>query len=291
MKEHFQHGLEQGGVEEQPLAAGFEKEPHTISPVESPQAELLAIVSDIDQLDREIIGHDGALSGERSDTSSSMESGAENRQQENKWLEALEHKRDELTKQQQAWIRQNGRDGLPANIVLGDDKNGRETYALSLPNVETGTDGKREPSDEPLDVRRQRLKTWKEANVAKFEKALRNDRLTQDATNLNVVVNLMKTRLPKILSRTMRDYESGRTAHPPYKTVVLHWKVSGFLERMMGGANEVADLEVALDGTFVKIAAGDEARNGLSGFAGPGGENSMEKSSAKAHDSRPTSSL
>ena len=176
-------------------------------------------------------------------------------------LRKLEEERQELAKEKQAWIEENGRENLPEGVALEDGENRREARAGSPEERNLTDEEKREEEEgkqEELEARKEWLKHWEEQAVRDFEKAMREDWWTNDAANLELTIELMKMRVPKAMDKKAEDFVSGKIDAPPFSTVWIRWETFGLLDLILGKPNQIKKLEITFDEDREEIAKEEE---------------------------------
>jgi hypothetical protein len=252
--------LAEEGLEAQKESLGNSSE-------KSPEAEINETVGEIDRVDQEIFTAQRSVAETRAKLAALREGMGMPASDEsipaaefqNEKIKRLEERKKELGQRKEDWVKQHGREGLPAGVALEDEEDGREAKGNVLEKQEDQEQTEKEKKED-LELRKQWLKKFEEESVKNFENAMREDWRTKDAMNLDLVIELMKLRVPGMIEKKAEDFINGKADQPPFSAVWIKWRTSSMMDRVLNKPNSISNLEVVFDDEAQKVADESELK-------------------------------
>lgn len=164
-------------------------------------------------------------------------------------LEKVKKRRLKLEEQKEEWVEENGRENVPESIVIDAGDNAREAK---------GVQGKKEGGAEDKEKRKQSVEQFKAKAIDAFKKVLKSDWKVSDAVNLDLAIDVMKTKMSALFGKKEKEYLDGKGEDILEQTVWLKWHRTPLIEQAIGKPNMIKKLEVYFGDTPVPIATEDE---------------------------------
>jgi len=171
---------------------------------------------------------------------------------DNDRIEKLEDKRNDLIRQKEEWIKKFGRDNIPEGLATSENEDNIEIKGTQISDEKE--------SELTIDEKREQIKkegglleSWKRRAVDSFENWMRNSWRTRDAVNLDIAVEIMKTRVPIAMEKKMEDFVEGKSDELP-SSVWMQCKHSSLFDRILGRPNMIKNLEIKFGNETIKLA-------------------------------------
>lgn len=269
MNADMEGGVDAAGQSAEQPEAGLEAQKElTENPQEkSPEAEIKETVGEIDHIGHEIFAAQKSIAETEAKLAELREGmgtppNGENSPAagfQNEKIKQLEKRKEELDQQKEDWIKQHGRENLPDGVALEDGEDGREAKGGSF-EKEGDQEQSEKEKKEDLELRKEWLKKFEEESVKNFEDAMREDWRTKDAMNLDLIVQLMKLRVPEAMDKKAEDFINGKADQPLFSAVWIKWQNSSMMDRILNKPNSISKLEITFDDEAQKIADESELK-------------------------------
>lgn len=166
----------------------------------------------------------------------------------NERMEYLEERKEELRKEKEKWIEKYGKENLPKGLAVESGENERETNAGEAEEKFEDSETEEKEKKENLEKRKEWLEAWENDAIFHFETSWRKDWRTNDATNLELAVKVMKKRVVEAMNEKAKNFLEGEVDDCPFSIVQLHWEVSSILERLASkNPNYIKKIEIRFD--------------------------------------------
>jgi hypothetical protein len=149
-----------------------------------------------------------------------------------------------LEKNKADWAEENGEEELPEGISIEDDEKG----SMMKVNMEQS-----QIEAMSKEARRNLIDRWKESSVEAFTKIMKTNWRTQDAINLPIVLDIVKTNVPLAIEKQTKKFLDGEIDTLP-SNIWLHWKNNSFLELIANKPNQIKELKITFDEESVALA-------------------------------------
>ncbi|GEM_PF-4345562 len=150
-----------------------------------------------------------------------------------------------LEEEKRKTLKEQGADAFPEGISVATNEDGSEQQTKG-PKIEQLEKDLKQTEAEQKKMRQELIDDWKERAIASFSKSLKNGWNTRNAINLELVVALLETNLPKLIDAKTKDFVDGKTDQLPIY-VWMHHKGSSLLDMFAGRPQQIKELTLEMD--------------------------------------------
>ncbi|TSC65602.1 MAG: hypothetical protein G01um101477_405 [Candidatus Doudnabacteria bacterium Gr01-1014_77] len=142
-------------------------------------------------------------------------------------------------------LQEHGEEDFPEGVSVSANEDGSEQKAKG-PKIEQLEKDVKRTEEEQKKKRQELIDAWKEKAVKDFSKYLRQGWNTRKAINLDVVIALLETNLPKLIDAKTKDFVEGKTDQLPISVWMRH-KGNSFLDMFAGRPQQIKEVTLEMD--------------------------------------------
>ncbi len=149
-----------------------------------------------------------------------------------------------------------GEEDFPEGVGVSANEDGSEQKAKG-PKIEQLEKDLKETEEEQKKKRQELVDAWKEKAVKNFSKYLKEGWNTRKAVNLDVVIALLETNLPKLMDAQTKDFVDGKTDQLPIY-IWMHHKGNSLLDMFAGRPQQIKEVTLEMDNKTFTVADAKE---------------------------------
>lgn len=190
-----------------------------------------------------------------------------------------------LEEEKKRTLKEHGADAFPEGVSVAANEDGSE-QKTKAPKIEKFEKDLKRTEEEQKKMRQELVDQWKERAITSFSKTLKNGWNTRNAINLELVVALLKTNLPKLIDGKTKDFVDGKTDQLPIY-VWIHHKGSSMLDMFAGRPQQIKELTLEMDDQTFTVVDAKEIKEKEQGI----NTNEIDKNKTTEGESKPESEL